>query len=666
SERTDGYSSSIGFFARSAVDASALANADEKMRITSGGNVGIGGTPTGVLDLFRATDSTGLKIQTGAYGGGYLTIFGEDKNLAGVASSFDHTERFNMKTTNLNGGAGADRTMIAIHREGWSDGDELVLLPSGGNVGIGTIAPNNKLVVSNGNAGGLEINPVSGLNGGTTIFTYDRTTPGYKQMSFAASNFRFTTATTDPALDILANGNVGIGTTAPGQTLDVNGTIQTKTAILNVGFFPTGVATSSSINLFTNAQGLYKNWNIGTNGIVGGAFTVTPSSAVDGNVFSTPAMTILQAGNVGIGTTAPGSKLEVNGDAKIGTYLGVGANPNAGYSLATAANGITIASGGTLDFGLGNARIIDGGGSYYMAFHGWNGSALGERMRITGAGKVGIGTTAPGYNLEVGNSGVSGIVARFVNSSGSCDINPQTTALVCPSDMNLKKNITTIKDDKEFALQTVPADIASKSTFDKIMTLTPIKYNWKTESDTDVKHDGFIAQEVEQIFPDLVYTDPVTGFKSLATTNLIPYTIEAIQEMNLKLEEVGDMTKPNIFRSAITSWLENSSNKITRIFTGEVCLTDADGQTECINRSELKQLKGLMNASGTASAVPTSTTTTGSTPPATPVVEPTPIAPAPIPVVEPAAVEPAPVVVEPVVVEPAPVVAPAPAPTTTP
>ena len=86
---------------------------------------------------------------------------------------------------------------------------------------------------------------------------------------------------------------------------------------------------------------------------------------------------------------------------RIEASIGIEVNANSSYSLALNAKGMTIGAGGAIDFGSGNSRIIDGSGSYYLAFHGWNGSAVGERMRMTGVGYFGIGTTNPSTALDV-------------------------------------------------------------------------------------------------------------------------------------------------------------------------------------------------------------------------------------------------------------------------
>jgi hypothetical protein len=120
--------------------------------------------------------------------------------------------------------------------------------------------------------------------------------------------------------------------------------------------------------------------------------------------------------------------------------------------------------------------------------------------------------------------------------------------------------------------------------------------------------------------------------------------------------------------------LANAENRITRIFTGEVCLTEAGQETVCLNRTELQSLKALLasppsggdtptDGQGVPVGLPAEAGGGGSSDP-TPVdpapVDPAPVDPAPI---DPTPVDPAPVdpvPVDPAPVEPAPVVDPAP------
>ncbi len=209
------------------------------------------------------------------------------------------------------------------------------------------------------------------------------------------------------------------------------------------------------------------------------------------------------------------------------TYLGYGAGPASTiqHNFSTA-----VGSGATAECDncvvLGRATDNVGIGS----------TAPGATLQVTGTGgtalfasgtttKVSIANTSPDYTLTVGNSSVSGIVARFQNSVGTCDINPTGSDVHCTSDERLKTNITDMGD----MLQ-------------KVLALQPVYFNWKTESATSTLHAGLIAQAVEQILPDLVSTDPATGLKSLGYSSFVPYLISAIQQQQKEIQALQNQT----------------------------------------------------------------------------------------------------------------------------
>lgn len=102
------------------------------------------------------------------------------------------------------------------------------------------------------------------------------------------------------------NSSVGIGTNAPSQKLQIKG----GSFLVGSGASPN---TSSGIRITAPINSTNYNWLIGASNNVTNGFEITPSTATGGTSFSTPAISILYGGNVGIGITTPGYKLDIAG-----------------------------------------------------------------------------------------------------------------------------------------------------------------------------------------------------------------------------------------------------------------------------------------------------------------------------------------------------------------
>jgi hypothetical protein len=203
-----------------------------------------------------------------------------------------------------------------------------------------------------------------------------------------------------------------------------------------------------------------------------------------------------------------------------------------------------------------------------------------------GGGNVGIGIS-PTYALDVLATG-TGIIARFQsdNATGCTLVDGGT--ITCTSDERMKKNI----EDISYGLETIKG-------------LRPVLFNWKYEDPSNSsgqaeKNLGFIAQEVEALIPKLIATDE-NGMKSLNTTAMVPILTKAIQEMDLKITEINNVEQENTWRDSLIAWFANAENRIMRIFTGEVCLTEAGQEAVCLNRAELQSLKALLINQNTSS-----------------------------------------------------------------
>ena len=70
-----------------------------------------------------------------------------------------------------------------------------------------------------------------------------------------------------------------------------------------------------------------------------------------------------------------------------------------------------------------------------------------------------------------------------------------------------------------------------------VKQLRGVTYKWNDESRNDGhKQHGFIAQEVEEILPDLVFE--VNGFKSISYSKVTPILVEAVKEQQNQIDEL--------------------------------------------------------------------------------------------------------------------------------
>jgi len=174
-------------------------------------------------------------------------------------------------------------------------------------------------------------------------------------------------------MTILSTGNVGIGTTTPATALHVIGTV-----------------TASAFSGGTYAG------TIGASNVSAGQF----GSGTGGGIYTF-------SGNVGIATTTPGQKLDVNGNITI-------SNP-ANYFMFSGGNG-TASWSAPIIFRTGTSiGISDYSG---VQLGGYDGSSYGPRLTVLGSGNVGIGTTSPADKLYVSYAGTNyEMAATFRNKA---------------------------------------------------------------------------------------------------------------------------------------------------------------------------------------------------------------------------------------------------------
>ncbi|MBI4947258.1 MAG: tail fiber domain-containing protein [Bacteroidetes bacterium] len=216
------------------------------------------------------------------------------------------------------------------------------------------------------------------------------------------------------------------------------------------------------------------------------------------------------SGKVGIGTTTPKGKLDVTGGA-----LQI-SSPNSGIALMTLGTNIAAAgNNGWLIRNNGNAAPYSGIADE-LGFEYWNGTTVTTPLAIKPNGNVGISCLDPQYKLHVvGNVGVVGTIYATAASV--------TAGVSACSDIRYKKDITPLSH-----------------ALDKVLSMQGVNYHWKTKefpekSFTTDKQIGFIAQELEKIYPEVVMTDK-DGYKSVDYSRLTPVLVEAIKEQQKTID----------------------------------------------------------------------------------------------------------------------------------
>ncbi len=204
-------------------------------------------------------------------------------------------------------------------------------------------------------------------------------------------------------------------------------------------------------------------------------------------------------GGVGIGTNMIEANhlLHVNGLAK----FEVG-----GGSIALSTPG---GWPGIISFSTGGDRrdiIYNDDGMHIIASTSSSTPALTEGITILDGGNVGVKTAIPATDFDV-------------NGDIRC------VSLTQTSDIRFKKNISPINN-----------------ALNNIMQIDGVKYDWKREISEDRKFNdkrqiGLVAQDVEEIFPELVNTDDL-GYKSVSYSKMTAVLIEAIKELKKENDEL--------------------------------------------------------------------------------------------------------------------------------
>jgi hypothetical protein len=293
------------------------------------------------------------------------------------------------------------------------------------NVGIGTTSPSAKLEVSSGaaqfNGGGIDGTLGDAILFGNTTFSTVQKNRIRSSISVSSvdnllvleSGNGTTGSYNTNQLVLRGDGNVGIGTTSPAESLEVSGSIRVGNIKIqdNLGGrigFNRNTATGV---IYNNTIAAFQIQNTGTSLELQ---SYNSSGGNTGNIF-------LTNGSLGIGETSPTERLHVSGRARITTID----NGTGDFATISGTGVITRRTAGQVlgDIGaqatLTNPITGTGTTNFLSKFTG--ATSLGNSQIFDNGTNVGIGTTSPGAKLEARGSGnTTGSLAFLVsNNSGT-------------------------------------------------------------------------------------------------------------------------------------------------------------------------------------------------------------------------------------------------------
>jgi len=563
----------------------------EHMRVTSAGSVGIG----------ISTPSTRLHVSS---------ISGSANALAPPALGFANSSSVALFTNydaaygTLFGTTNAGNGWIQQQRvDGTGTAYALTLQPTSGNVGIGTLSPGYKLDVSG-----------TGRFTGDLVVTGSITISGANSINFPNSKIKIGPSATATGNDVVAIGYApqatGNNTIAIGynpRTQHVNTAVVSNNSIA-IGYNPYAGGNNSIAIGYTAKTYFGNSINIGdayfasgSNAWITGSFGVgtnSPNSPLDVTSATTDSSGIQQwsyngnpssyrlqlntivssglvkysfdltnnstaynnnlvltNGLVGIGTSSPASRLDINGGSiRMGEYLN---NASSYIGKQRAANGVFYSS----------VEFYSTSGEDTIIFNTHlSGTSSGERMRIMGSGNVGIGVTNPSSKLDVNgdvasltggfrsNKGTNATVGQgsnfYLDGSGGYTMWQQTGTnktswfqyisggwgekmYLDNGSLTTTGNITAGGTLTENSSLRYKENIETlTSSLDKVTQMRGVSYNKK---DTNVKEIGVIAEEINEILPYVVIKNENGEPDSVSYGRLTAILIEVIKELKAEI-----------------------------------------------------------------------------------------------------------------------------------
>ena len=286
------------------------------------------------------------------------------------------------------------------------------------------------------------------------------------------------------------------------------------------------VAITSGVSSVGGATGAVSNIQIASAAISSGILTTANVSELTNLYFTNARSRASVSAGTGISyDTANGvisSTITQYADANARVSLSITgtkgsySNTTGVFNLTNIAN-VTVSANVPGSPNIGDVWFDDATGSEYLYFNDGSSSQWVEQS--SGTTVSSIVESVGGVTGAVSNAQIASALTgqNLVNvSSISVTGNVTAAGYVTASDKRLKKSIKTVSS----ALNTVGA-------------LRGVTFTWK---DTNIKAIGMIAQEVEEVLPDIVTTDD-DGYRGVRYTEVIGVLVEAIKELKADFEE---------------------------------------------------------------------------------------------------------------------------------
>jgi hypothetical protein len=204
-----------------------------------------------------------------------------------------------------------------------------------------------------------------------------------------------------------------------------------------------------------------------------------------------------------------------------------------GYGITVNADNIEVANADI-------RGLFSGGDNISISSSGViTNDAPDQVVSLTGSGKVSVTGTYPSFTIDGAATTPNEIFGGITYSTGlSYDSSAGQLNLTGEvfGDLNVSGDIcafdTSVTSDRQFKdnIELIVNPV------DTVKSLRGVTFDWNEQSGKSGHDVGVIAQEVEEILPEVVKTDEDTGVKSVAYHKLVPVLIEAVKSLSSEIE----------------------------------------------------------------------------------------------------------------------------------